>query len=309
MFKYKNAMISMAVVAMLAACGGGGGGGDDDSSAGGGGTNNPPAGGGTGVVAPTTDQKLAGDFSVANVLAGPVVIGVDDFISKEPRTGADNTGGYGIYGVDPTAATDAPLDTIGLRLAYDNSATAETTSRGRIAFELKDQATTEQEVLQIMIDQVDVTVTPGAGDAPDTVSFAVPSTAKMYVYAKNSAGQEANVSLAADDALVIDAQSTPTVGGDLVTDVSLDVNAAVLAAKGAASGQALSVINSIRNFSAPKETPFEVSLSYSNLSIVRGADPVTVPAVSVTKSGVAGVANGGGLTGYSQFEARAAAVE
>lgn len=298
MFKYKNAMISMAVVAMLAACGGGGGGGKDGSSGGGAGNGGTGgAGGGSGgAVASIEDEKFAGNMALSQVLLGPdgtQPLTYEQFTSNTPRPADDpeNPNGYGSY--YPRSGTDAPVSTVGYRLNYAAPDTPAAASVGRVAFELKDQAAdASQEVLQILVDKVNVTA-----EAAD-VNFAVPQDAKMYLYAKNSAGETTTVEITAPSTVV---REVPIAGDPSSFGLLFDVDAAVTAAiQGTTDQTKLAVLNSIKSFSAEPAAPFATSLSFSNLNIVMGAEstPLVVEDIKVTGfDTVPGILNGGGIGG------------
>jgi hypothetical protein len=305
MFKYKNAMISMAVVAMLAACGGGGGGGKSTGgSSDGGGGNGGPVGGGSGGVVSLEDQKFAGNMTLGQVLLGPdgtQALSYEQYTSNTPRAAdhPENPNGYGSY--YPRSGTNAPLATVGYRLNYAAPDTPAAESVGRVAFELKDQATgAGQEVLQILVDKLNVSA------AATDVNFAVSQDAKMYLYAKNSAGDTTTVEITAPSTVV---REVPIAGDPSSFGLLFDVEAAVSAAiQGTSDPAKLAVLNSIKSFSAEPAAPFATSLSFSNLNIVRGAEsaPVVVGDIKVTGfDTVPGILNGGGIgdatPGYIQI--------
>lgn len=294
MFKYKNAMISMAVVAMLAACGGGGGGSnrDDGGNGGTGGT------GGTGgdAVASTEDAKFDGNMALSQVLLGPdgsQPLTYEQFTDTTPRAADDpeNPNGYGSY--YPRSGVNAPVSTVGYRLSYETPTTPAAASVGRAAFELKDQTAGDtQEVLQILVDKVNVSAE--AGD----VSFAVPQDAKMYLYAKNSSNQTTTVEITAPSAVV---KEVPIAGDPSSFGLLFDVDAAVTAAiQNTTDPEKLAVLNSIKTFSAEPASPFATSLSFSNLNIVTGAQSTALAVNDIRVTGfnsVPGILNGGGIGG------------
>jgi hypothetical protein len=300
MFKQKNALISLAVVSLLAACGGGGG--DDDN----GGTSNPPPG-----QAATVDAKLAGtavlsqDFVLFERADAPFPIGYVDFTSTTPRVDdpatPENEGatGYGAYGFARGEA--APLEAFGYRLSFTpTTAGVAETKTGRIAFEIQDQASvTQREVLRIEIDKITTSV-----DAAGVLTVDVADDAKVYVHATNSAGQKATVDAPALDALV---KQSAVAGNPGAIDLLLDVDGAVVTALAAAvgSGSDLAVLNSVKDFAGGVDAPMEVALTISNLAMTLESNTATAlvgKTITVDGSGLPGVTGGGVAKGYLQVE-------
>ncbi len=309
MFKYKNAMISMAVVAMLAACGGGGGGdGDRTGNRGGnGGTTQPDQ---SGAIAPTADQKLAaGVFTLSG--GGVAMGGSGDTISQlpydefvrgpdNPRTGEPPVAGYGLYA--QALGTNAPLESFGFTTTFGSTSEGATgTSVGRVAFELQDQTTGTEDparALRIMVDQVTYTV-----NAMGDVSVSLGQDSKAYVYAKNGANSATVTTTAASNLvrIVEGIESADPARFALMLDVDQAVTDALAAATTAGQSE---VLDSVKTFSATAESPFKVSISFSNLDIERAGTDLAAPTISVNGSGVAGVRDGSGATGYLQVGTR-----
>jgi hypothetical protein len=301
MFKYKNAMISMAVVAMLAACGGGGGGGGNDNPGGG---NNPPAGDGTTVVS-DADLNNALTLESAGILVpqgtGYAPQSYDGFNSNVARGAGDpNAGGYGLYGYDGGVGTGAPIEAFAIRVdpIPDDLATAPTaddTKTGSVAFQLQDQASVANgQILRILISQVSTTVTPAG-----VLSVDVLDGAKLTVYAKNEAGTESTVTVDATDALFTAVAATPEVGspaGDTSYDIVLNVAAAVAAAKAAPDANA-AVFNSIEQFRSGRTVPFETVFTMTNANIATGATGEQGKDILI---GTRSVSGQGGINGYVQ---------
>ena len=300
MFTRKNTLISVAVLALLAGCGGGGG---DSPSTSGGGSTNTSTGTGTGTNAPaaTTDQKLANTMVLANdhvagVYGGQATaIGYANYTSNTPGVNqAFGNAGYGAFGMDK--GTNAPIKGFGYRVRFagtDGVCTAESRT-GRIAYELKDQSTVAQgKVLQMMIDKVTINK---LADCSFTVSQAADS--RVYVYAKNAAGQAGNGSAVAPANAV-----TLTPSGDGESSyLMVDVDAIVGAAKSAATGTNAQALASAAGFTSGETVPFESALTISTVNMTRQAGAALAgKAITVTNSGVAGVADGGGVAkGYIQ---------
>jgi hypothetical protein len=306
MFKYKNAMISMAVVAMLAACGGGGG---SNGNGGGGGsnpgdTNNPPTGGGNAIV---SDADLSGALTLEN--AGVLIPqgtgfapqAYSAFNSNAARGPGDpNEGGYGLYGYDGGVGTGAPIEAFAIRvdpIADDIAAapTADDTKTGSVAFQLQDQASVANgQILRILVSQVSTTVTPAGA-----LSIDVLDGATLTVYAKNEAGTETTVTVPATDALFTVAAATPEAGspaGDTSYDIVLNVAAAVAAAK-AAPGANAAVLDSIEQFRSGRTVPFETAFTMTNANIASGATGEQGKDITIGTQTVSGQ---GGINGYIQ---------
>src|SRR3569623_79115 len=291
MFTRKNALISLAVVAFLAGCGGGG---DSGSPA----PNTNAAGGGNGGTA-SSDQKFADTMVLVNdQVAGTsntqvMGLGYNNYTSTDPAVNAEyGNPSYGILGV--YKGTSAPITTFGYRLVFNgtgtNGACTPGSKIGRIGFELKDQAgAAEQKDLQVMIDKVTIAE---AADCSFTVSQ--DATSKVYVYAKNAAGQTGNGSATAPAGVVTVAPSNDGAGGSYLL---LNVDAAVGAAKAAATGTNASVLGSVVTFTSGETKPFESSMTISNVNMTRadGTTKLAGKAITVNNSGVAGIADGGGV--------------
>jgi hypothetical protein len=305
MFKPKNTLISLAVVALLAACGGGGG--DDNPNAGGSsdgnGNGNPTAPGGQ-TFESTADAKLASGFESNNQVlignnssTGYAKFASTDFSDNTARPATDPfPGSYGLYAQERT--TNAPLKSFGYDFRLSGTSAAEN-GTGRVAFELKDQATAQQEVLRILVDKVNYTVaTAGAGFTP---TVTIPADAKVYVFAQNAAGQKASVNVAAASDLVT---VIPTPGSAVAGDYSivLNVDKAVAAAAAGAGGQDQTVLQGVKDFRATKTEPFAVTMSLSNVSMASvsatGSAPLVVADLGVDNTKVAGIKDGAGYSGF-----------
>lgn len=290
MFKYKNAMISMAVVAMLAACGGGGGGSNDDTP------NNPPAGGSDNTVA-LTDADLTNPVTLAplGVLITQGETSVDQtytgFNSTTPR---DDGSGYGLFGYAP-GVDDSPIESFAIRvdpLPADVTLAADDTKTGRIAFQMNDQASVANgQTLSILIDSVSTTVTPAG-----VLSISVPAGSNLTVYAENEAGNKVTRTVpAADVAGLITV--TAVGGGSEEYNIVLNVDAAVAAAKVGAATADAAVLASIAEFNSGAAVPFEVAFTMTNANIVTGATGDQGKVITV---GDRTVAAQGGINGYIQ---------
>lgn len=304
MFTRKNTLISLAVVAFLAGCGGGGSGGSPAASTPASAAGSGSAGSGSAGIAATSDAKFADTMvlasdQVAGIYNGqPMGIGYTNYTSTDPTVNAayGNTS-YGAFGMDK--GTNAPIVGFGYRLGFNgtNGTCTAGSKTGRIGFELKDQAgAAEQKVLQVMVDNITVTE---AADCSYTVTQGAGS--KVYVYAKNAAGQTANGSAAAPANVV---SLTPS-GDGSSSFLMLNVNAAVGAAKAAATGTAAATLGSVATFTSGQAKPFESSMTLSTVKMTRadGTTPLAGKAISVTNSGVAGIADGGGVPlGHIQVE-------
>lgn len=242
---------------------------------------------------------LASD-QVAGTYGGQVMgIGYTNYTSTDPTVNAAfGNPSYGAFGMDK--GTDAPIVSFGYRLGFNgtNGACTAESKTGRIGFELKDQAgAAEQKVLQVMVDNVTIAE---AADCSYTVSQGAGS--KVYVYAKNAAGQTGNGSAAAPAGIVT---LTPAGDGGASSYLTLNVDAAVKAAKAAATGTAASALGSVATFTSGQAKPFESSMTLSTVKMTR-ADGTTALAgkpITVTNSGVAGIADGGGVPlGHIQVE-------
>jgi hypothetical protein len=272
---------------LLAACGGGGGGD---------GTLSPKPGQPT--IEPTVDAKLDGTLALAHDLVvfqsdpAPVQVSYTAFTSTEPRT--DGTG-YGAYGF--AKGDSAPLMGFGYRIKFAPRVLGVAQSLpGRLAFELQDQAAdTAAETLRIEIDKI----TSSVSDTGE-IAVAVASGAKVYVYAKNSAGQTATVSADATADMIT---QTPVAGDPGAFDMVFNVNAAVAAASAVATGTQATVLATVKDFAAPASSPFEVALTLSNVEMALGSNPATPlvgKTITVDDSGLPGVTGGGVAKGYLQ---------
>lgn len=293
MFKQKNALISLAVVTLVAACGGGGGSDNDDIVDGGGGT----------VIQPTVDAKLAGTAALAGDLvlfetSGTLVpIAYTAFTSETPRTDGTGFGAFGFAKGDV-----APLEAFGYRLTFTPTTpgTAETRT-GRLAFELQDHSTlvtAQREALRIEIDKITTSV-----DAAGGLTVDVADDAKVYVHATDSTGQKATVNAPALDALI---RQSAVGDGSGAVDVVLDLDAVVATALAAAVGSSanLAVLNRVKDFAGGADAPMEVALTLSNVNMVLGSDATTAlvgKTITVDGSGLPGVTGGGVAKGYVQI--------
>jgi hypothetical protein len=295
MFKYKNAMISMAVVAMLAACGGGGGGGNDDDN---GNPSNPPAGGGGDTV--VTSENLSGaavSLDTAGILVPQatetIPVTYAQFSDTTPRDAASgNEGGYGTFTGEPYG-TAAPLRFFGVRVLDEagDAVSANDSKPGRLVFQFQDNdavVAAQRENLSIEIDNVTTTRTGGE------ISIALGEGAQVHVSARNSAGDPSGVvSLAATAAMftVTDNEGT----NDIILNVDTIVAAAVDAA---AEGTAKTVMTSVRNFGSTVREPFAVSMTLTNVDFANAAAATSGANVKVgTRNTVSGE---GGVSGFVQ---------
>lgn len=299
MFKYKNAMISMAVVAMLAACGGGGGGGDDAT--------NPPAGGGTGGTGGGDGgTAVVSDADLSNALAlgaaGVLIPQGTGFVGQTYPAFNSNTDrgdgtSYGLFGYE--AGTNAPIASFAISvdpIPDDVTATADDTKTGSVAFQMQDQASVANgQILKILVSQVSTTVT-----AAGAMTVDVADDATLTVYAKNEAGEVATVTVPATDALFSVTAVTPpefSPEGDTEYRVVLDVDAAVAAAKAGAAGTDAGVLNDIAQFNSGAAVPFEVAFTMTNANIATGAEGEQGKDIAIDNRTVSGQ---GGINGYIQ---------
>jgi predicted RNA-binding Zn ribbon-like protein len=248
--------------------------------------------------------KLSGDLVTFQSDAALISISYTDFTSNTPRVddpataGFDeSTTGYGAYGFAKGA--NAPLQAMGYRINFAQTTPGTVQSMtGRLAFELQDQASVAQrEILRIEIDKITASV-----DINDQLTFTAAPDATVYVYAKNSAGLSATVNAPATAALI---KQTAVTGDPTSTDMLLDVNAAVTAALAAASGTQAAVLNTVKDFAAGVEAPFEVALTLSNVNMVLGSNTATAlvgKTITVDGSGLPGVTGGGIAKGYLQVQ-------
>lgn len=307
MFKPKNALISLAVVALLAACGGGGGGNDDDN---GNPNNNPPPTtqqpGDQSAAATADTQWTAGTFN----LSGPgVVIGTSetavqqrDYTAFTSTTDRGDGTGYGLYGQD--AGENAPIEKFGLSFSFAPATPGTaSTSVGRIAFEMADQvasgATDPTNALRILVDNVTYAV-----DAGNNVTVTLGAESKVYVYAKNGTGS-ATVSTTATD--LVSVVQNP--GGDDTTRfaIVLDVDKAVTDALAATTAGSTEnqVLESVKTFEGTAASPLKTSIVYSNLNVDNAGADLAGPTISFPS--VAGVRDGSGVSGFVQGKAAAPA--
>ncbi|MGV3741901.1 MAG: hypothetical protein ACO1NO_06300 [Burkholderiaceae bacterium] len=296
MFKYKNALISAAVVAMLAACGGGGGG-DDDDNGGTGGT-----GGGT-VISDTNlaggTVSLADDFQIL-VPNGAAVFPVTypDFNSTTPRDAASgNEGGYGTW-TGAHQGTASPLAFFGVRVddvTADDVAEvpADATATGRLVFQLQDNAAVaaaQRESLSIEIDNITTTRTGGE------LFVTLGEGAQVHVAARNGAGAESGVvSFPATAAMFTVTDNDGS--NDIVLNVDTIVAEAITAA--GATGNASTVLTSVRDFGSTITEPFAVSMTLTNVDFAVAGTATT--GASNVKVGTRDAVSGeGGVTGFVQ---------
>jgi hypothetical protein len=288
MFKHKNAFISLAVAVVLAGCGGGGGG---DTPATASTTTTTTTTTTTPPVTPpvvTVDESLmTGSFTLVGnqILFNGIGITTDQFAN----TAATPKGAYGF-----AEGVNAPLQTFGFRVGPDGMDTdAGQTKVARLALELKDRATGGVQTMQVLIDQVTISVS-----ATNQLTVSVPSTAKAYVYVKNSAGQTVNqtaVNLAADMVKLT------TISGDATSHgLTLDLDAAITAAVNAAQGDTgkLAVLNSLKDFAGE----FDMNVTLSNVAMKKtDGSALAGAAITVTGSDQPAV-NGAGVKGILNLQ-------
>jgi hypothetical protein len=284
MFKDKNALISLAVAVVLAGCGGGGGGGTPVTAS----TTTtttattpttPPV---TTPVVVVDESLMAGFFALVGnqIMFDDIAITTDQFADAT----ATPKGAYGF-----AKGTNAPLQTFGLRIRpEDMGVDAGQSKTARLALELKDRATGGLQTLQVMIDKVDIAVS-----ATSQVTVSVPASAKLYVYAKNSAGQSTNVTVSN---LAADMVKLTTISGDASSHgFTLNLDAAITAALAAAQGDTakLAVVNSLKDFAGE----FDMNVTLSNVTIKKvDGTALAGAAITVTGSGQPAV-NGAGVKG------------
>jgi hypothetical protein len=274
MFKHKNVLISIAVAALLAACGGGGGGTPTTASTSTTITTTPPV---------VVDESLMEGFLqlVGNqVLFDGIAITTDQFAD----TTATPKGAYGF-----AKGTNAPLQTFGLRVRPEDMAIAAGQSKtARLAFELKDRAAGSAQGSQVLIDQVQISVS-----ATNQFTVTVPATAKLYVYVNNGTGQSATVTASS---LPADLVKLTTITGDASSyGLTLDLDAAATAALAAAQGDTvkLAAVNSWKDAAGE----FDLNATVSNVTLKKvDGTPLVGAAITVTGSGQPAV-NGSGVKG------------
>jgi hypothetical protein len=294
MFKQKNALISIAVALLISACGGGS---DDPALSN---TTQPPASGTTpppssGNTPPATidETLMAGNLQLQDpaVIFNGTPIRVDQF---EPNAGLPNGAGSFERG------TNAPIQTFGLGVKPEEMAAdgAGQTKRARLAIDMTEEAATvgageEAEVLQFMIDQVDLAVS-GTGE----LSATIPSTAKLYVYTKNSAGATANMTVTDLPANAVRVVDVPDVFESRAITVDYDALFTRLLEAAQGDTAKLAVFNSVKDFKGT----FGMSPTISNVAIQKPGDAPAVGApVTVTNSGQPAV-TGAGLVGRLWLE-------
>jgi hypothetical protein len=294
MFKRKNALISLAVALLISACGGGGG--DDPSpstttpppATNPGTGNNPPDGGNNPPPATVDNEPMAGNLQLLDpaVIFNGTPINVSQFEANE-----DLPNGAGSF----ARGTNAPIQTFGLGVESEGMDMdgAGQTKRVRMAIDLTEEAGTvaageEAEVLQFMIDQVDLAVS-----ATNELSVTVPSTAKLYVYTKNSSGGIANMTVADLPADAVRLVDVPEVYESRAITIDFDAIFARLLEAAQGDTARLAVFNSVKDFTGT----FGMSSTISNVAIQKTGDGAATGAdITVTNSDQPAV-TGGGLVG------------
>jgi hypothetical protein len=287
MFKDKKVLISLAVAVFLAGCGGGGGGTPSTAST----TTTTTTTTTTPPVTPpvvVVDESLMSGFLqlVGNqVLFNGIGITTDQFANAA----ATPKGAYGF-----AEGTNAPLQTFGLRVRPEEMAVEAGQSKtARLAIELKDRAVGGLQTMQLMIDQVTISVS-----ATNQLTVSVPATAKMYVYINNAGGQNATVTV---PNLAADLVQLTTIDGDASSHgLSLNLDAAITAAINAAQGDTakLTVLNSLKDFIGE----FDMNATVSNV-VLQKTDGTALAGASITVTGSEQPAvNGAGVKGIINLE-------
>jgi hypothetical protein len=290
MFKDKNALISLAVAVVLAGCGGGGGDGGTPATA-----------------STTTTTTTSTTATTPPVVTEPVVV-VDESLMQGSMTLVENLlmiderndlafnlaqfndttrTPAGAYEFD--RGTNAPIQSFALRLRPEQmDIAAGQTKVARLAFEMKDRAVGGVQALKVLVDQVEIAVS-----ASNQFTVSVPATAKAYVYVVNKDGQSANVTASSLPANLV---KLTTINGDTTSHgFTLDLNAAITAALGAAQGNttALAAVNSIKDMNGAFDTNFTLSNVLIN---DKAGAPLVGASILVTGSGQPAV-NGSGVKG------------
>jgi len=300
MFNQKNALISLAVTVFLAGCGGGGGSGTPSTAS----TTATTTTSSTGTTPATTtptptptpaivvDESLMAGFMV--LVGNQMVInGMNDRAFNLDQFNDTTRSPAGAYSFAPS--TNAPISSFALRLHPEGmDIPAGQTKLARLAFEIKDRAIGGVQALQVLIDQVEVSV---SADNQFTVS--VPATAKLYIYVNNRDGQSATLSVGS---LAVDMVKIVAFAGDASSHVfTLNLEAAVSAALAGAQGDTakLAVINSLKDFLGE----FDASFTLANVTMHKDdGSPLVGPAITVIGSGHPPVV-GGGVKGILNVEA------
>jgi hypothetical protein len=279
MLMKKNALISIAMVLALAACGGGSDGGDPPQ------TTNPPAGGnpppgGDNPPSNVDDTVMEGHLMLVGdqVLFNGIGITLEQFAN----------GAYGF-----AKGTYFPLETFGLRLMPTEMTVPDGQSqRARVAVELVDSAADGQQAAQMMIDEVDMEV-----DAAGAWTVSIPPTATLYVFARDAAGQTANIAVTN---LPADLINLTAIDGDSTSNgFTIDLDRAFEQVVAGAPAEDQAVFNSVIGFTGD----FNMRTTVSNVEIrsQSGDAPLTGASITVTGSGQPAV-TGAGVQGVLQVE-------
>lgn len=187
-------------------------------------------------------------------------------------------------GVTVSSPVQGSLDTIALTFIpvgttpFTSTTGAAASTTASLGLEVKDVSTTNQRVLQMVIDKVDLTLSGGL------ITATIPATAKLYVYGKNTAGTSVNVTLTNVSANTITtASNTVSFNAGTVLDAAI-----------ASLGTSNSVFSNIRN----AKGTFNVKFALTNTDLYTGTSPVPADGASVQVTNTTtAIATGKGAAG------------
>lgn len=189
-------------------------------------------------------------------------------------------------GVTVSSPVQGSLDTIALTFSpvgttpFTSTTGTAASTQASLGLEVKDVSTTNQRVLQMVIDKVDLAL-----NTQGQITATIPATAKLYVYGKNAAGTSVNVTLTNVSANTITtASNTVSFNAGTVLDAAI-----------ASLGTSNSVFSNIRN----AKGIFNVKFALTNTDLYTGTSPVPADAASVqvTNTTPAIIATGKGAAG------------
>lgn len=186
-------------------------------------------------------------------------------------------------GVTVSSPLQGSLDTIALTFSpvgttpFTSTTGAAASTTASLGLEVKDVSTTNQRVLQMVIDKVDLTLSGGL------ITATIPAAAKLYVYGKNTAGTSVNVTLTNVSVNTITtASNTVSFNAGTVLDAAI-----------ASLGTSNSVFSNIRN----AKGTFDVKFALSNTDLYTGTSPVPADGASVQVTNTTVIATGKGAAG------------
>ena len=186
-------------------------------------------------------------------------------------------------GVTVNSPVQGSLDTIALIFSpvgttpFTSTTGAAASTTASLGLEVKDVSTTNQRVLQMVIDKVDLALSGGM------ITATIPAAAKLYVYGKNTAGTSVNVTLtnvAANS--ITSANNTVSFNAGTVLDAAI-----------ASLGTSNTVFSNIRN----AKGTFNVKFALTNTDLYTGTSPIPADAASVQVTNTTVIATGKGAAG------------